>query len=195
MKSNIFKSKFLVTAVLCLALTLSATDAFAEGRGSGGHGGGGRGGYEGGGHRGGGERYSYRGGRWYRSGWFWFDAGVTALAIGAIASSLPPRHETIVVGGVPYYCYENAYFKQYPTGYVVVPPPVPAPVIVTMPVQAPFAQPVIQGAETVVINIPNSNGSYTAVTLIRRGNGYAGPQGEYYSTNPTVEQLRAMYGK
>ena len=46
-----------------------------------------------------------------------------------------------------------------------------------------------------VINIPNNNGSYTAITLIKRGNGYVGPQGEFYPGKPTVEQLRALYGR
>jgi hypothetical protein len=45
------------------------------------------------------------------------------------------------------------------------------------------------------VNIPNSNGGYTAVTLKRSGSGFTGPQGEYYSEFPKVEQLRAMYEK
>ena len=44
------------------------------------------------------------------------------------------------------------------------------------------------------VNIPNSNGSYTTVTLQKSGNGYLGPQGEYYPGHPTVEQLRTLYG-
>ena len=34
-----------------------------------------------------------------------------------------------------------------------------------------------------------------AVTLKRSGNGFVGPQGEYYADNPTVEQLKVLYGK
>ncbi len=49
--------------------------------------------------------------------------------------------------------------------------------------------------ETSVVYIPNSNGSYTAVTLTRSGGGYLGPQGEYYPSHPTVEQLAVLYGK
>ena len=48
--------------------------------------------------------------------------------------------------------------------------------------------------ETLIINIPNSNGSYTPVTLVRQGNGYIGPQGEYYASRPTVAQLKVLYG-
>ena len=49
-------------------------------------------------------------------------------------------------------------------------------------------------ADTVVVNIPNSNGSYTPVTLRRENGFYVGPRGEYYATMPTVEQLKAVYG-
>ena len=48
---------------------------------------------------------------------------------------------------------------------------------------------------TVTVNVVNSNGSITPVTLRRQGTGYLGPRGEYYSQLPTSEQLRqAGYG-
>ena len=48
---------------------------------------------------------------------------------------------------------------------------------------------------TVTVNVVNSNGSITPVTLRRQGTGYIGPRGEYYSQLPTSEQLRqAGYG-
>ncbi len=49
-------------------------------------------------------------------------------------------------------------------------------------------------ASTVVINVQNSNGSYTPVTLRRAGNQYIGPRGEYYSALPTEQQLKVAYG-
>lgn len=52
-----------------------------------------------------------------------------------------------------------------------------------------------RGGENFNVNIPNRKGGYTAVTLKRSGSGYIGPQGEYYSDFPKVEQLRAMYEK
>ena len=48
---------------------------------------------------------------------------------------------------------------------------------------------------TVVVNVPNSDGTTTPVTLTRQGSGYIGPQGEYYQDTPTVDQLKALYGK
>ncbi|MEI6562786.1 MAG: glycine zipper domain-containing protein [bacterium] len=51
-----------------------------------------------------------------------------------------------------------------------------------------------EAANTVVINVKNSNGSYTPVNLRRAGNQYLGPRGEYYSTLPTEAQLKVAYG-
>jgi hypothetical protein len=103
-----------------------------------------------------------------------------------------------------HYYYDNYYYRPYPGGYVVVPPPLvtqpiiavpPPPPPVVMAAPMPQAQYQAQSQDRVTINIPNSTGSYTAVTLKKSGNGFVGPQGEYYSENPTVDQLRTLYGK
>ncbi|MBF0570302.1 MAG: glycine zipper 2TM domain-containing protein [Candidatus Omnitrophica bacterium] len=74
------------------------------------------------------------------------------------------------------------------------PPPQPAPVIVTQP--APVVVPsATYSGDSVTVNVSNSNGGYTAVVLKRSGNGYVGPQGEYYDQVPSEAQLQAMYGK
>ncbi len=49
-------------------------------------------------------------------------------------------------------------------------------------------------ANTVVINVTNSNGSITPVTLQRQGGEYIGPKGEHYTQMPAPEQLRPVYG-
>jgi hypothetical protein len=52
-----------------------------------------------------------------------------------------------------------------------------------------------QDMNTVTINITNSNGSITPVTLRKQGVVYIGPRGETYTTLPTEEQLKqAGYG-
>ena len=52
-----------------------------------------------------------------------------------------------------------------------------------------------QEMNTVTVNVTNSNGSITPVTLRKQGVGYLGPKGEYYNSLPTSEQLRqAGYG-
>ena len=65
-------------------------------------------------------------------------------------------------------------------------------VITPTPVQV---VPVATYDNTFVVNIPNSNGSYTAVILRKSGDGYIGPQGEYYPEHPTVDRLRVLYGR
>jgi len=174
------RSIAVVIIILAMAFTLPCSDAFAEHRG-------GRRGWGDGG------RHYYSGSSWYRHGWFGFDIAVSALTIGALIDSLPPRYSTVVVGSEPYYYYGNYYYRPYPYGgYVVVPPPVLSqPVMVTPQ----FVQPQLQTRDLLTINIPNTRGAYTPVTLKKAGTGYVGPQGEYYSDNPTVEQLKILYGK
>jgi len=48
---------------------------------------------------------------------------------------------------------------------------------------------------SITINIPNANGGYTPVKLVKSNGGYIGPQGEFYTEMPTVEQLKVLYGK
>ncbi len=74
-----------------------------------------------------------------------------------------------------------------PPRVVVVPPPVIERVIVAPPVIAP-------APTTITVWITNSNGSMTSIQLIREGSWYRGPRGEYYTSIPTNEQLRIVYG-
>lgn len=74
----------------------------------------------------------------------------------------------------------------------------PVPVVVAQPAPVVVAQTspsVTYSGDTATVNVPNSNGTFTAVVLKRSGNGYVGPQGEYYDQIPTTAQLQAMYGK
>ncbi len=69
--------------------------------------------------------YRYREGRYYRSaGWWGLGGFVTGLAVGAYVASLPPRYETVVIAGTPYYYCDGYYYQAGPSGYVVVAPPV-----------------------------------------------------------------------
>ena len=45
------------------------------------------------------------------------------------------------------------------------------------------------------VNIPNCHGRYVPVVIKKLNNGFLGPQGEFYSEFPRVEQLRLMYGQ
>ncbi|MBF0511623.1 MAG: glycine zipper 2TM domain-containing protein [Candidatus Omnitrophica bacterium] len=72
-----------------------------------------------------------------------------------------------------------------------LPPPEPAPVVVAQPV----VPSTTYAGDTVTVNVPDRTGGYTSVVLKRSGNGYVGPQGEYYNQVPSTAQLQAMYGK
>ena len=170
----------LVAVILCLALTLTATSSVFAWRGHGGY-------------------------YWHGGYWGYGDAIVSGLVVGATIASLPPYYSTVYVGGVPYYYDGTYYYQPASGGYVVAAnPTIMAPAaMVTAPgpvAVAPATTQVITPApsassNTVTINIPNSRGGYTPVVLTKKGDGYVGPQGEYYKGHFSVEQLKSLYGK
>lgn len=135
MAKQIVKNKFLIGAAVFLAFTGSYPSAALAFHGGGWHGGGGHGGgWHGGGSYG---HYYYHGGHWHgggASGWLWGGLAA-ALVVGTIVATLPPYHETVYVGGAPYYYYDNVYYRSVPNGYVVVQAP-PVTNVITVP-QAP----------------------------------------------------------
>ncbi|MGB7568622.1 MAG: hypothetical protein WBM07_12240, partial [Chitinivibrionales bacterium] len=147
----------------------------------------------GGGFHGGGGYHGHYGGGYH--GWGWYG------------------YPTVVVEDpYNYYYGYGAPYPVYDEGYVAV-----APATVVATPAAPAAQPVAQTSaaaqpktaidtitqskgrqdaigDSVTLYIPNSKGRFTPVTLIKRANGYSGPQGEFYPNNPTIAQLKAVYG-
>jgi hypothetical protein len=73
---------------------------------------------------------------------------------------------------------------------VTAPAILPLPAQITQVPALPADQP-----DEFTVNIPNDHGGYTAVVIKRSGNGFTGPQGEFYPAFPKVSQLRIMYGK
>ena len=57
-------------------------------------------------------------------------------------------------------------------------------------VSAPMPAPV----EAFPVNIPNVHGGYNVVVIKRSGDGFMGPNGEYYPEFPKVFQLQMKYG-
>lgn len=127
------------------------------------------------------KKYHYRDGRFYWPTFFNFGLFVVRPPFGAVVTILPSRHKTLVFGGTTYYHYDDIYYRACPGGYMVVPAPVPS-------------LNVSPGVERITINVPNARGGYTPVVLAKYGDGYIGPQGEYYPGHPTVEQLKVLYG-
>jgi len=137
-----------------------------------------------------GGRIHFFAGRFYRP----FQGGFYIIPppIGAVVSFLPEGHLTVIVGGNPYYYYNSVFYRHYHAQYIVVTPPVADPTIDTLTYAG--SENTAAGT-TYTVNVPNAAGSFTAVKLTKYGNGYIGPQGEYYPGNPTVDQLKVLYGK
>jgi hypothetical protein len=194
MEKQIFKNKFWLIIILCFMFMLPSTNVFSQHRGRGGHGG----------HQGNWRNWGYhhpRGYHWYGGSWWLGDALLEGLVIGATLSALPPSYTVVYVGRTPFYYDGTYYYKRSPYGYVVVADPTVAPVIVTQPVVVQPStvttniQPQGQPNDVIIVNVPNSKGGFTPVQLTRYSGGYIGPQGEFYSGNPTVEQLKVLYGQ
>jgi hypothetical protein len=96
--------------------------------------------------------------------------GLVGIGIAAAVISSMGRAETVVVS-------QPVYVQPEPPRVVYVEPPR-----------------VIQQPALVTINVQNSNGSFSPVTLRSVGSQWVGPRGEYYEALPTVGQLRQMYG-
>jgi len=119
------------------------------------------------------------------------EGAVTGGALGALAGGIigHQSHNTgagVLIGGTVGALTGAAVGSQIQKPDV--PPPPPAEVVVTQPSTT-------YSGDTVTVNVANSSGGYTAVVLKRSGNGYVGPQGEYYDQVPTTDQLQAMYGR
>lgn len=113
-------------------------------------------------------------------------------------------YQPVVLNGMTYYVNNGVYYLYTQYGYQAVPTPAGAPaqqVAAASTVTAAGGPSAIVSStaagseDTVTINIPNSKGGYTAVVLKKSGNGFVGPQGEYYNEFPKVSQLQMMYGK
>ncbi len=146
----------------------------------------------------GGVRYFYYDGLYYAyagNG----DYVIVNPPIGAYVGAIPSDFQPVSINGRIYYTDGGVYYvlTQY-RGYKVVPQPlIPDQVIVSPPQQVVVAAPPapVSAQGSFPVNIPNSNGSYTTIVITRSGNGYVGPQGEFYATFPSVAQLKAMYAK
>lgn len=148
-----------------------------------------------------GAHYYYWEGEYYRrssSGYV-----VVAPPVGAVVTAIPSGYQTIIIDGTPYYIANGVTYIYTSGGYQVVPTPRTviiqnnaAQVITSEPAKTQNTV-VTAGAEnnSFTVNIPNSKGGYTAVTLTRSGSGFVGPQGEFYTEFPKIEQLKVMYGR
>ena len=112
---------------------------------------------------------------------------------GAFVRTIPSDFQPVIINGVTYYANNGVYYLYTPHGYQVAAQP---PVTVVQPAPVMAAPPLLNARDVFSLNIPNNNGvGYTTVLIKKSGNGYVGPQGEFYPEFPKVVQLKVMYGK
>lgn len=144
-----------------------------------------------------GNRYFYHHGMFYHRG----GRGFTLVAppMGAIVPLLPLGFMTLVLAGMTYHCYDGVYYRECPSGYMVVPDSeiqeMKRKQEISKEVVESATEDISQNGREFVVYVPNKGGSYTPVKLIKLENGYKGPQGEFYPDHPTVKQLQVLYGK
>ena len=139
----------------------------------------------------GGNRYFYADGLYYS--YVGGDYIIVNPPIGAYVNVIPPDFHAVRINGRIYYTDNGVYYvlTQHHGYKVVIGPSVYAqhsPVIIAQPVT-------VNAQDSFPINIPNNNGSYNTVIIKKTGNGFIGPQGEFYAQFPSVSQLRMMYGR
>ena len=120
-----------------------------------------------------------------------------SIPIGAVVYAVPAGCRQVVISGITYYEYNGNYYMPVAGGYQVVAPPVLVQPAATVAAPAVINQGTASAniEEEFSVNIPNSQGGYTAVNIKRVSGGFVGPQGEFYPEFPKVSQLKAMYGK
>ena len=119
---------------------------------------------------------------------------------GVVVTYLPTGYRTVFIGGTAYYEYDNVYYQPSSGGYVVVQPPVAAndyvsPNVVYAPVPYVATPTQPSEGEPVTVNVRTSRRGTIAITLMRYSNGFVGPQGEFYPSFPTTNELRARYDR
>jgi hypothetical protein len=119
--------------------------------------------------------YHYYGGRYWLG-----EAIIVGLAAGMIISTFDRQPDVVVVSGTQYYYDGTYYYRQGPNGYVVVNPPI---VVAPAPIEN----------TSITFHLLNSNGIITDVMLVKKGSGWVGPRGEYYTDMPSIDQLRSLY--
>ena len=119
------------------------------------------------------QRYYYSDGLYYSP--YGREYVIVSPPVGAYVSTIPSEFSPIVINGTTYYTNNGFYYVYTPKGYQAVSPPV-------------------EVYKAFTVNVPNAQGEYTQIVIKKSGNGFTGPQGEYYPEFPKVFQLEIMYG-
>jgi len=139
------------------------------------------------------KHYYYHRGLFYRktrSGFL-----LVSPPIGVTVPMLPEGCSAVFSRGRKYFYHEDAFYRKSPSGYIVITEPGIKETAMPKPINIDTTPPPEAVSDIFIVNIPNNDGSYTPVKLVKKGDGYTGPQGEFYPGKPTIEQLKVLYGK
>lgn len=128
---------------------------------------------------------NYRGYDRDRHGGYYHDDHVS-LAAGLFGLAVVAAVATVAFQAEPVYVEQQVIYTPSPPPVVYVRPQT---VVVQQPIYYEPPQPL-----TMILNVQNSNGSMTPVTMRQIGAQWVGPKGEYYDNLPTIGQLRPIYG-
>jgi len=137
----------------------------------------------------GGERYHYHDGVFYHKNHRRYIA--VPAPIGARIAHLPHGYQMLYIDGVPYYTYNDVYYEHTPKGYEVIHKPYSKRAKKVKVVNKYRDN---ESEDSITLNIRNKKGEYISITVKPSGNGYVGPQGEYYDEFPKIEHLKVIYG-
>jgi hypothetical protein len=125
--------------------------------------------------------------------------GIFGALLGGIIGHQNGHHELggALIGGVAGAAAGGIVGAQMPNENYSAPVVVQPSVVTALPVATMPPTTIDQGTPdgSYTVNIANPQGGYIAVIIKKSGNGFVGPQGEYYPEFPKVAQLQAMYGK
>jgi len=137
----------------------------------------------------GGKRYHYHDGVFYHKNRRHYTA--VPAPIGACIEHLPHGYQIVHVDGVPYYTYNDVYYQHTTRGYEVIHKPYSK--------HAKRAKVAnkhrnSESEDSITLSIRDGDGGYISITVKPSGDGYVGPQGEYYDEFPKIEHLKIIYG-
>ncbi len=135
-------------------------------------------------------RYRYYDGHYYRKhpyGW-----KLVRAPRGVCITRLPRGYKKVYFGKKRYYHHNDVYYKRVVNGYEIVDDPSPDYTVVkNREIYADYDDD--YDFESLTVNIPKEEGGYDAIELKREGEGFIGPQGEYYEEFPKIAQLKVIY--
>lgn len=145
---------------------------------------------------------------YYQSGYFYSPADNNEAVIvnppyGMHIQHIPVGCTKYEAHGKTFYIYNNISYIASPNGgYTIVETPPTAPKMheeqgyaKSDPANNIYNEYKFKSADDLSVKIPNGDGTFTLVPMEKTEKGYKGPKGEIYENFPSIDDLKATYGK